>query len=105
MQDIAHYDLLLTPTVAIPPFPVETIYPREINGKPMGHHVDWIMLTYAITVTGLPAISVPCGWMKRGLPVGLQIVGRRHAESTILQAAAAYELAAPWTDKRPPFRQ
>jgi len=71
MQDIAHYDFLLTPPVGIPPFPAATIYPREINGKPMGHHVDWMLLTYAITVTGLAAISVPCGWAKRGLPVVL----------------------------------
>jgi len=100
-----HYDLLLTPTVAIPPFPAETIYPNEINGTPMENYVDWIMLTYAITMTGLPAISVPCGWTKNGLPVGLQIVGRRHSESDLLKAAAVYELAAPWTDKRPPFRR
>ena len=96
------HDLLLTPTVPIPPFPAETIYPTEINGKPMESYVDWIMLTYAITMAGLPAISVPCGWTKEGLPVGLQIVGPRHGESVILRAAAAYELAVPWADKRPP---
>jgi Asp-tRNA(Asn)/Glu-tRNA(Gln) amidotransferase A subunit family amidase len=99
------YDFLLTPTVAIPPFPAETIYPTEINGKPMEHYVDWIMLTYAITITCLPALSVPCGWTKGGLPVGLQIVGRRHGESRVLRAAAAYEAAAPWADKRPPLGQ
>lgn len=95
------YDLLMTPTAAVPPFSAETIYPTEINGKPMENYVDWIMLTYAITLSGLPAISVPCGWSKKGLPIGLQIVGRRNAESTLLRAAAAYELAAPWVDKRP----
>lgn len=98
------YDLLLTPTVAIPPFPADTIYPSEINGKAMENYVDWMMLTYAITMTGLPAISVPCGWTLNGLPVGLQIVGGRHSESTVLQAAAAFELAAPWKHKRPPLR-
>jgi amidase len=95
------YDLLLTPTMPIPPFPAETIFPTEINGQPMESYVDWVMLTYAITMTGLPAISVPCGWTKKGLPVGLQIVGRRQGESTLLQAAAAYESAAPWAEKRP----
>lgn len=98
-----HYDLLLTPTVAVPPFPAETLYPMEINGMPMENYVDWIMLTYAITLTGLPAISLPCGWIQKGLPVGLQIVGPRLSESRVLRAAAAYELAAPWTDKRPPL--
>ena len=97
-----NYDLLLTPTVPIPPFPAETQYPTEIGGQPMESYIDWAMLTYAITVTGLPAISVPCGWTGKGLPVGLQIVGRHHSEAALLQAAAAYELAAPWKEKKPP---
>ena len=96
-------DLLLTPTVPIPPFPAETIFPTEINGKPMENYIDWVMLTYAFSVLGLPAISVPCGWTKQGLPVGLQIVGRRHGEANLLKAAAAFERASPWGDKRPSF--
>ncbi len=95
------YDLLLTPTMPIPPFPAEMVYPTEIDGKPMKHYIDWVWLTYAISVTGSPAISVPCGWNHQGLPIGLQIVGRYLAEDTVLRAAAAYELAAPWADKRP----
>jgi amidase len=95
------YDLLLTPTAPIPPFPAEIRYPTEIDGKPMENYIDWAMLTYAITMTGSPAISVPCGWTSEGLPVGLQIVGRYLSEDTVLRAAAAYELAAPWTDRRP----
>jgi amidase len=97
------YDLLLTPTLPIPPFPAETWYPTEIDGKPMENPVDWVMMTYAMTMMGLPAISVPCGWTENGLPVGLQIVGRRHGEAALLQAAAAYESAAPWKDRRPPL--
>ena len=96
------YDLLLTPTLPIPPFPAETQYPTEIDGQPMENPVDWVMMTYAMTMMGLPAISVPCGWTKNGLPVGLQIVGRRYSEAALLQAAAAYESAAPWKDRRPP---
>ena len=95
------YDLLLTPTMPVPPFPAEMQYPTEIDGKPMKHYIDWVWLTYAISVTGSPAISVPCGWNHQGLPIGLQIVGRYLAEDTVLRAAAAYELAAPWADKRP----
>jgi len=95
------YDLLLTPTVAVPPFPVEIPYPKEINGQPMTHYIDWVLPTYAISITGLPAISIPCGWTSEGLPVGLQIVGRRLAETTVLKAAAAFEAMAPWHDKRP----
>ncbi len=97
------YDLLLTPTVAVPPFPVEADYPKEINGQAMTSYTDWFLLTYAITITGLPAISVPCGWTDEGFPVGLQIVGRRLGEATVLRAAAAFEALAPWRDKRPPI--
>jgi len=97
------YDLLLTPTAPIPPFLAEVKYPTEIAGKPMENYLDWAMLTYAITMVGNPAISVPCGWTENGLPVGIQIVGRYHGEAALLRAAAAYEQAAPWADKRPPM--
>jgi amidase len=99
---MAPRDLLILPTVAVPPFPVEQRYPTEINGKPLDNYTQWFFLTYGITVTGLPAISVPCGFTKRGLPVGLQIVGRRRQEAAVLQAAAAFEAAAPWAAKIPP---
>ena len=95
-------DLLVLPTVAVQPFPVEQPYPTEINGKPLEHYTQWFFLTYGITVTGLPAISVPCGFTRGGLPVGLQIVGRRRREATVLRAAAAFEAAMPWADKIPP---
>jgi amidase len=96
-------DLLLTPTVPIPAFPAETVFPTEINGKAMENYIDWVMLTYAFSVLGLPAISVPCGWTQNNLPVGLQIVARRHGEAILLKAAAAFENAAPWTYRRPSF--
>jgi amidase len=99
---MATRDLLILPTVAVPPFPVEQRYPTEINGKPLDNYTQWFFLTYGITVTGLPAISVPCGFTKSGLPVGLQIVGRRRQEAAVLQAAAAFEAAAPWAEKIPP---
>jgi amidase len=95
-------DLLILPTASVPPFPVEQPYPTEINGKPLEHYIQWAFLTYAITLTGLPAISVPCGFTRSGLPVGLQIVGRRRQEAAVLRAAAAFEAAAPWADRIPP---
>ena len=94
-------DLLILPTTSVPPFPVEQPYPTEINGKPLDNYIQWAFLTYGITLTGLPAISVPCGFTRSGLPVGLQIVGRRHQEAAVLRAAAAFEKAAPWADKIP----
>ena len=97
------YDLILTPTAAVPPFPVEwRSGPKEINGQPMPTYIDWAMLTYAFTVVGLPAISVPAGFTKSGLPVGLQIVGRWRDEAGVLRAAAAFEGTQPWADRRPP---
>lgn len=95
-------DLLILPTVAVPPFPVEQPHPTEINGKPLDNYTQWFFLTYGITVTGLPVISVPCGFTRAGLPVGLQIVGRRRQEAAVLRAAAAFEAAAPWAEKIPP---
>jgi len=95
-------ELLILPTVAVPPFPVEQPYPTHINGKPLDNYTQWFFLTYGITVTGLPVISVPCGFTRSGLPVGLQIVGRRRQEAMVLRAAAAFEAAAPWAGKIPP---
>jgi amidase len=96
------HDLLILPTVAVPPFPVEQPYPTEINGEALDNYTQWFFLTYGITVTGLPAISVPCGFTRNGLPVGLQIVGRRRQEAAVLRAAAAFEAEAPWADRIPP---
>jgi amidase len=95
---MATRDLLVLPTVAVPPFPVEQPYPAEINGQPLDNYTHWFFLTYAITLTGLPAISVPCGFTRDGLPVGLQLVGRRRQDAAVLRAAAAVEAAAPWAD-------
>jgi amidase len=99
---MATRDLLILPTTSVPPFPVEQPYPTEINGKHLDNYIQWAFLTYGITLTGLPVISVPCGFTRSGLPVGLQIVGRRHQEAAVLRAAAAFEAAAPWADKIPP---
>jgi amidase len=99
---MAGRDLLVLPTVAVPPFGVEQPYLTAINGKSLDHYTDWFSLTYAITLTGLPAISVPCGFTRSGLPVGIQIVGRRRQEAAVLRAAAALEAAAPWAGAIPP---
>ena len=101
LEFYSRYDLVITPTVPVKPFLAETAYPTEINGKPVESYIDWIMLTYAFSVTGLPAISLPCGWTHDGLPVGLQIAGKPAGERELLIAAACYEEANPWLHKRP----
>ena len=93
------YDLLLTPTVACPPFPIGLDNPGEIAGERVEPY-DWI-LTYPFNLTGQPAASVPCGFTKGGLPIGLQIVGRRFDDVTVLRASAAFERVRPWADRRP----
>ena len=70
------YEYLILPTAQVPPFPIEWEYPSVINGIEMKTYIDWMMSCAFITITGLPAISVPCGLTEEGLPVGLQIVGR-----------------------------
>ena len=94
------YDLLLTPTIACPPFAVGLDNPTQIAGKPVEPYA-WIPFTYPFNVTGQPAASVPCGFTKDGLPIGLQIVGRRFDDAAVLRASAAFERARPWAQHRP----
>jgi aspartyl-tRNA(Asn)/glutamyl-tRNA(Gln) amidotransferase subunit A len=96
------HDLLLTPTIATPPFKVGLDNPPEIAGRPVEAY-DWIPFTYPFNLTGNPAASVPCGFTKDGLPIGLQIVGRRFDDVTVLRAAAGYEKLAPWAGAKPPI--
>jgi len=77
-------------------------YITEINGVKMDTYIDWMKTCYYITVTGLPAISVPCGFTPEGLPVGVQIVGRHQDELGVLQLAHAFEQATGYWQHRPP---
>ncbi len=81
------FDHLLTPCMAVPPFPVEQNYPERIAGKPMQTYVDWIAPTFILSLTGLPVAAVPCGLGADGLPVGLQIVGKPQGEEAVLALA------------------
>jgi Asp-tRNA(Asn)/Glu-tRNA(Gln) amidotransferase A subunit family amidase len=95
------YELLLTPTTAVPPFAIGIDYPTEIAGRPVSSPLAWLPFTFPFSMTGQPAISVPCGWTREGLPVGLQIVGRRLADAAVLRAARMFEVASPWAGRRP----
>ncbi len=97
---LARFDLLLTPTVAVPPFRADERPPRTIEGQDVSV-LGWMPFTYPFNLTGQPAASVPAGFTDDGRPVGLQIVGRRHADRTVLAASAAFEAASPWTGRRP----
>jgi amidase len=86
-----HYEFLILPVSQVPPFDVKQRYVTEINGEPMETYIDWMKSCYYITVTGLPAASVPCGFTREGLPVGIQIVGRPRDDFGVLQLAHAFE--------------
>ena len=97
------YEYLLLPTAQVPPFPIEWEYPQAIEGAVMQTYIDWMMTCAYITVTGLPAASVPCGFNADGLPVGLQIVGRPRADFAVLQLAYAFQEATRFYEQRPPL--
>jgi aspartyl-tRNA(Asn)/glutamyl-tRNA(Gln) amidotransferase subunit A len=96
----ATYDLLLTPTVACPPFAIGLDNATEVAGKPVDRYA-WTPFTWPFNLTGQPAATVPAGFTRDGLPIGLQIVGRRYDDATVLRAAAAFERARPWARHRP----
>ena len=94
------YDLLLTPTLGLPAFPLGIVGPDEVAGRAVTH-LGWT-LCYPFNYSGQPAVSVPAGFTASGLPVGLQIVGRRLEDALVLRAAAAFETLRPWAAHRPP---
>jgi amidase len=100
------YDLLLCPATILAPFPVEIRWPDRVAGESFGTYVDWLRIVSAITLTGHPALSLPCGFTASGLPVGLQMVGPAWGEGPLLGHAAALEaelgLDARPIDPRPP---
>ena len=85
------YDLLLSPATIVPPYPVEQRFVAELGEHKFSNYVEWLSIAYAITITGHPALSVPAGFTKDGLPVGLQIVGGPRGEANLLSAANLYE--------------
>ena len=90
------HDLLITPTMPCPPFRAGADQPGWVAGRPT-EYLSWTAFTYPFNVTGQPAASVPCGRDSDGLPVGLQIVGRRGEDALVLRAARAFERAFPWS--------
>ena len=96
------YDFLMAPVAQVLPFDVGVPYVTEINGMEMESYLDWMRSCYYITVTGSPALSVPCGFSRAGLPVGLQIVGRYRDDFGVLQIAHAFEQATGFWKRRPP---
>ena len=95
------HEFLVLPVNQVPPFDVNQPYVTAINGVAMDTYIDWMKSCYFITVTGHPAISVPCGFTADGLPVGVQIVGRYQDDFGVLQLAHAFEQATQLWRRRP----
>jgi aspartyl-tRNA(Asn)/glutamyl-tRNA(Gln) amidotransferase subunit A len=87
--------------VPIEPFPAEADGPADMDGTPPVPWARWTPFSHPFNVTGQPAASVPCGWTKAGLPVGLQVLGARFDELRVLQFCAAWEKAFDWRARRP----
>ncbi|MBN1685691.1 MAG: hypothetical protein JW852_03505 [Spirochaetales bacterium] len=102
MAFMEEHEFLVLPATQVPPFDVTQQYVTEINGIKMESYIDWMKSCYYISVTCLPAISVPCGFTPDGLPVGVQIVGRPRDELGVLQLARAFEKETQTGKRRPP---
>jgi aspartyl-tRNA(Asn)/glutamyl-tRNA(Gln) amidotransferase subunit A len=96
------YDLLVTPTLPIAAFEAGKLSPVDDG---MGKWVNWTPFSYPFNLTQQPAASVPCGFTKVGLPIGLHIVGKMFDDRTVLRASQAYEDAMEWGKKRPKVKQ
>ncbi len=95
------YDLLLTPTLAVPPFGLDIQGPEKIEGR-MVANTQWLAFTFPLNLTGQPAASIPAGFTADGLPIGLQIIGRHLDDELVLKASACFEKARPWAHRKPP---
>lgn len=103
-QYFNNYDILITPTTPHPAFKpgwLESGTTFPTIGKKSLSTISWMTYTFPFNMTGLPAASIPSGWTKSGLPIGMQIVGKRYDEKTVLQVSKAFEEIAPWQDKKP----
>lgn len=95
------YEFMIFPVSQVPPFDITQEYITEINGIQMHTYIDWMKSAYYISNLGLPAISVPCGFTKEGLPIGVQIVGRHQDDWGVLQLAYAFQQATEFWKQRP----
>jgi Asp-tRNA(Asn)/Glu-tRNA(Gln) amidotransferase A subunit family amidase len=92
-QTFRDYDLVLAPTTPVSPFPWSQLYLAEMDGKPLNNYYHWLSLTYVVTLVTNPAIALPCGADHKGMPFGLQAVGRFRGDRELLGISHALEQA------------
>ncbi|MFN3953106.1 MAG: amidase [Pararhodobacter sp.] len=98
------YDALVLPSAQLWPFPVDWVHPAAINGAPLDTYHRWMEVVVPASLLGLPAISVPAGFGRDGLPMGMQLIGRHGDDLGLLQLAEAWHQATDWPGRRPPPR-
>ena len=96
------YDFLIVPTAQVFPFDANLDWPKEIAGRKMQTYHEWMKCVLPATMAGVPALAVPAGFGNNGLPMGIQIIGRNHAEFACLQLGHAYDGETNWARHRPP---
>jgi Asp-tRNA(Asn)/Glu-tRNA(Gln) amidotransferase A subunit family amidase len=84
-------DILICPTTSVAPFPVEELYPAVVNSEVMSTYMEWLGITYGLTVTGHPVLAIPCGCDRSGLPFGIQVCGPRRSDLWLLSVGMALE--------------
>ena len=96
-------DLIASPTIALPAFPhpaAGELGPKTVAGQAVDRHIGWLF-TWPFNLSGQPAVSIPCGWSADGLPLGLQLIGRRCQDALVLRVAAELERLQPWSGRHP----
>jgi amidase len=96
------YEYMIIPSAQVFPWDAKIPWLKEIAGRAMDSYYKWMDAQVQITMSGLPALNVPVGFNRDGLPMGMQIVGRHQAEFACLQLAYAYDIATGWVEKRKP---
>ena len=99
---LAAFDCVVMPSAQVFPFNANIHWPKAIANRPMDCYLRWMEVVTPVTLSGCPAISVPVGFSPEGLPIGMQIIGRAHADFDILRIAYAYEQMTGWVTKRLP---
>ena len=100
--DMRNIDFLALPSAQIFPFPAEWEWPKSIGNKPMDTYHRWMEVVVPASLIGVPALSLPAGFNDAGLPMGMQLIGRRGTDAQVLGAGQDYHLATDWPGQRPP---
>jgi amidase len=96
------YDFILSPTAQVFPFDVTTLWPKTVGGRTMETYHQWMGIVLPWTLAGTPVMNIPVGFSDQGLPMGMQLIGKRHADWAVLQLSHAYEQATGFVQKHVP---